>query len=314
MNNIAIIFPGQGLQTFKLLENYYKNFQIVRNIFNKASDKLQIDLWNSRKKHTNIINKENIIQPMIITANFAIWKILNKLTNSIIVPQVFAGHSLGEYSALIASNSIKFSDGIYLTYMRNKIMNQEIKHNKTIFIMSAIIGLPKNIVLKCCKKASYYGIVEPANFNSCNQIVISGEQCAVKKANEFANKQGAKKTKILPLKIPAHSSLMLKASIKLKKIIKNIDIHTPNTTVLHNVDGQKHTKNNIKNILIKHIHYPVQWSKTMDKIINYYNVKTIIECGANNVLTSINKRIYKNIKHVSTKNIENLNICKNNAH
>lgn len=307
MSKIAIVFPGQGSQKTKMIKDYYDNYIVVRKIFEKASEILKYDLWDIIKNNSEYLNKTNYTQPAILTCSFAIWNILKQEKN--IEPTIFAGHSLGEYSSLVCSNSITFEDGLRIVQERGKIMQQNIKTKN--HLMSAIIGLKKEEVIKSCIEAKKKGIVEAANFNSYNQIVISGEKSAVLEANKIAKKKGAKKTFILPVNIASHCSLMKESANFFKSKLNNIKVLSPEIPIIQNYESKINKKpKSIKKALIKQLYSPVKWTKIIEKFIKL-KIDTVIECGPNKILTQINKKISKYIDFLDTSEIKNLNKIKN---
>jgi [acyl-carrier-protein] S-malonyltransferase len=293
MKKVAIVFPGQGSQYLGMLEDYYKKFSIVRETFSEANDVLGLNLWKIIQENEKKLNQTQYTQPALLASSFAIWKVLQ--TTSIKKPQALAGHSLGEYSALTCAGAICFSDAISLVKKRGELMQRVV--GTIPCAMSAILGLSNEDVLEVCNEVTQkgYGIVEAANFNTTGQVVISGEKIAVEKANEIARMRNAKRTYILPLSVASHCYLMKPASDLLAEELSLIKIKTPAITVFHNFDVKSHEDGeSIKKGLVQQLYSPVLWVQTIQKLA-IKSFDTVIECGPNKILTSLNKRISKSL-------------------
>ncbi len=300
MMHTAIVFPGQGSQKIGMLSDYYQQFDEVRKTFAEANDTLQFDLWEIIQNDEEKLNKTEYTQPAILAASIAIWRILSIHSNT--QANVLAGHSLGEYSALCAANGIQFSDALKLVQLRGQLMQSAVTDKACA--MSAILGLTNEQVIECCNTANDMGIVEPANFNSQGQVVISGELQAVEKANEIAKKMGAKRAQILPVSVPSHCSLMKEAAKKFAIALDKINIKKPEIKVLHNYDVVSHTDvKEIKHTLIKQLYCPVKWTQTIEQMAKD-GINTVIECGASKVLTGLNKRIIKELNYYDTSTVD----------
>ena len=296
MAKTAVIFPGQGAQKLGMLKDYYQDFQIVQHTFAEASEALGFDLWEIIQCDEEKINQTEFTQPALLASSIAIWRVFEQMPIS--QPELMAGHSLGEYSALVAAESLDFADGLRLVRARGKCMQSAVNDKPSA--MSAILGLSDQEVIACCNKASDQGVVEPANFNAYGQVVISGEKQAVEKANQYAKAQGAKRAQLLSVSVPSHCSLMHEAAQKFTQALSNIDIKTPRIPVLHNFDVDMHrTPKDIRSVLVKQLYSPVQWTQTIEKIAEN-GVVEVIECGPNKVLTALNKRITKSMSYMST--------------
>ena len=302
MSKIAIVFPGQGSQKLGMLEDYYQQFESIRQTFEQANDALGFNLWEIIQQDEQKLNQTEYTQPALLAASVAIWKVIQQTKD--IKPYAFAGHSLGEYSALVCAGSMAFGDALSLVQKRGQLMQTAV--TDTPCAMSAIMGLSNEEVISCCVAASKVGVVEPANFNSHGQVVISGEKAAVKKANEIAKEKGVKRAQILPVSVPSHCSLMKPAAEAFALSLKNIAIQTPQTQVIHNYDVVSHQDaEHIREVLIKQLYSPVRWTQTIEKLADL-GVETVIECGANKVLTGLNKRIVKSLNYVDTATVSNL--------
>ena len=304
MKKTAVIFVGQGSQKVGMLKGYYENFPIVRRTFTEAHEALGFDLWKIIQNDEKKLNQTEFTQPALVASSIAIWRIFKQITT--INPVFMAGHSLGEYSALVAAKSLSFSDSLRLVFARGRCMQSIV--SKKPSAMSAILGLSDQEVIACCKKASDQGVVEPANFNTYGQVVISGEKQAVEKANQYAKANGAKHTQLLSISVPSHCSLMCKAAEIFTQVLNKVDIKSPKIPVLHNFDTRIHiTPKDIRSVLVKQLYSPVHWTQIIEKIAKN-GISEIIECGPNNILTSLNKRIVKSINCIYTDHFINLKL------
>ncbi len=298
---IAFIFPGQGSQYVGMGKNIYKNFNTARHIFEEASDILNIDM----KKlcfdgPDSEINLTANAQPAILTNSIAILNVIKEEFS--ISPDYVAGHSLGEYSALVSNNSIKFSDAVYTVKKRGDFMQDAVPVG--VGAMAAILGLNSSIVDELCEQASNNQfIVEPANYNSPVQTVISGHKQAVEMAGEIAKDKGAKRVVPLDVSAPFHSSLMKPAAEKLSGILKSIKVQQGDVPIVTNVNAQinKDSKK-IHGLLVDQVVKPVRWTES---IIEMYDskVKCFIEIGPKNILSGLIRRTKSD---VISKNIDNL--------
>lgn len=300
MTKTAIVFPGQGSQKLEMLNDYYTRFNEVKETFTEANDALGFDLWQITQENEDKLNQTEYTQPALLAASIAIWRVLNNHSN--ITPEILAGHSLGEYSALCAAGSIGFADALRLVRLRGQLMQSAITDKECA--MSAILALSNEEVIKCCDAAKSSGIVEPANFNSHGQVVISGELKAVERANEIAKEMGVKRAQLLPVSVPSHCSLMKDAAEKFATALNKITIKAPEIAVIHNYDVQSHNDiNEIKTALIKQLYSPVKWTQTIEQMAEL-GITNVIECGANKVLTGLNKRIVKELNYQDTASVE----------
>lgn len=297
---MAMVFPGQGYQKIDLLYQLSKEDIIIKETFQEASEYLNYNLW-SFIQHTSIkdIKKYQYIQSFIFVASISIYRLWKKLGGS--NPTITAGHSLGEYAALVCGESIKFSDTVKFIKKREKIIIKYIK--KTSIAMKVIIGLDEKIIMKLCKKNSNKNIVNIASINSNTQIVISGHKIAVEKTSLECKKMGAKLIMNLPINFPAHCSIMKKISKKIFRKIKKISIKNPIYPILNSISVKQYmTGNNIRNALVKQLYQTVNWKKTINIIKSHANI--ILEVGISNILTNLNKNKSHSI-FLSINNIKN---------
>ncbi|HLB57078.1 MAG TPA: ACP S-malonyltransferase [Coxiellaceae bacterium] len=291
MTSFSLIFPGQGSQSLGMLSDLSEKFPVVKKIFSEASEVLHYDLWNLTQHDAEKLDRTEFTQPALLAADIAVyecWKLSNKNT-----PQFLAGHSLGEYAALVCAEAFTFQDAISLVSYRGKFMQNAVKQGAGA--MAAIVGLDDDVVVKICNEASTIGIVSPANYNSIGQIVIAGETAAVDNAIELAKNAGAKIAKKIPVSVPSHCALMQSAAEKMAEKLKNINIKTPTLKVIQNADVKIfNSPDEIRNALAKQLISPVRWVETIQFMIEK-NCKLFLECGPGKVLSGLNKRISREI-------------------
>lgn len=285
---IAMVFPGQGSQSMGMLSGYINN-SIIEKTFQEASEILSYDLWDIIKNNVdNKLNQTEITQPALLTASVALWRLW--LDQNGVKPVVMAGHSLGEYSALVCSEALSFSDAVKLVSQRGKFMQQAVPEG--VGAMAAIIGLSLEQLDEICRTASEGEIVSQANINSPGQIVIAGHTGAVDRTMKLSKEAGAKLVKKLDVSVPSHCALMNSASEKLSVLFNNIDIKIPKIAVINNTDAEVQQDSiMIKQALSRQLYTPVRWVESVEKIVKNYAVDIIIECGPGKVLSGLNKRI-----------------------
>jgi len=287
----SIVFPGQGSQSLGMLSDLNSNFSVVGEVFQEASDSIGVDLWKILNEDQEALNLTENTQPVMLAAGYATYKVFSQETN--LSPTSMAGHSLGEYTALVASNSMNFFDAIQLVRKRGELMQAAVPSGTGS--MAAILGLEDAVIVEICKKASIKGVVEAANFNSPGQVVIAGEKNAVAHACELVKKAGAKRALILPVSVPSHCSLMKEAATKFKTFIESVDFKTSNAKVIHNVDADYAGDTDaIKTKLVEQLYMPVLWTDSVIKMKNS-GVERLIEVGPGKVLTGLTRRIDKSL-------------------
>lgn len=281
----AMLFPGQGVQYINMLSSFLKKEKIFQDIFEEASECLGYNLLKLiREGPLDKINHSKYTQPTILTASVAIYEFWRKCNG--INPSFMSGHSLGEYSALVCSKALKFTDALKIVSLRGKYM-QKIILNES-YLVKAIIGLNKKIIKKICDKYTS-NTVSIASINSDNQIIISGNKLDVYQASLDCKKYGAKFIFDVNLNIPVHSYLMKPVSKKIESILKNIKIKKPTIPVINNVDVKcENDSQNIKKALVKQVYKTVRWKEIID-FIQSKNIFTMLEVGPNNILTNLNK-------------------------
>jgi len=287
----SIVFPGQGSQSLGMMSDLCSNFSVVKEIFQEASDAINLDLWKIVNKDQELLNLTENTQPVMLAAGYATYKVLVSEVN--LTPISIAGHSLGEYTALVASGSLGFFDAVQLVRKRAELMQAAVPNGSGS--MAAILGLDDSRVIEICLKANDKGVVEAVNFNSPGQVVIAGEKNAVAHACELMKEAGAKRALVLPVSVPSHCSLMKDAAIDFKYSVDSINFQMGSEKVLHNVDADFSSNiDEIKSKLIKQLHKPVLWTSIVQKM-KESGVEKLIESGPGKVLAGLSRRIDKSL-------------------
>jgi len=302
---LACVFPGQGSQSIGMMSELAEQHPEVKDLFSVASKALGYDLWKIVSTGpVEELNKTECTQPAMLTAGVAAWEIFKKSTD--IQPVVVAGHSLGEYTALVCSGAIAFEDAVKLVTERGRLMQAAVPEG--VGAMAAIIGLDDDAIVAICKQASVDGeVVQAVNFNSPGQVVIAGNKAAVENAMALCKEAKAKRALPLPVSVPSHSSLMSGAAEQLGEYLKNISINAPSIPVLHNVDAVAHNDSkDIAECLTKQLHNPVLWVNTVNNLIAN-DITAIVECGPGKVLAGLNRRIDKSVTNYTIDTVDNLN-------
>tara|TARA_R110002050_G_scaffold1244_4_gene8620 strand:+ start:55155 stop:56093 length:939 start_codon:yes stop_codon:yes gene_type:complete len=290
--SLAFVFPGQGSQSVGMLSQLATEFPHVQATFSEASDVLGYDLWQLvMDGPAESLNQTERTQPAMLAAGIAVWRSWQSVTD--ITPSFLAGHSLGEYTALVAAGAMQFSDAIKLVEQRGLFMQQAVPTGTGA--MAAVLGLEDEVVRAICSQAAAQGIVEAVNFNSPGQVVIAGEVSAVNGAIELAKEQGAKRALLLPVSVPSHCALMKPAAEQLALALADISIQVSTIPVIHNVSvTSENNSDNIKRLLIEQLYSPVRWVETVQMFANQ-GVNTLVECGPGKVLAGLTKRIDKSL-------------------
>lgn len=285
--SLAFIFPGQGSQTQGMLNAHYQQETIVRDCFTEASDALGYDLWALiRDNPHDKLNQTMYTQPALLAASVALWRLWCAKTP--VRPAYFAGHSLGEYSALVCADSLSLVDGVNIVALRGRLMQEAVPEG--IGAMAAIIGLSDEQVAAICQEAAQGEVVVPANYNAPSQVVISGHSGAVARAVDGAKAQGAKLAKVLPVSVPSHSPLMQSAATELSHALDTVKLHLPHTPILHNVHANiEPAIDGIKAALTQQLYASVRWVDIVTKL-GKLDITQLFECGPGKVLTGLTKR------------------------
>jgi len=287
----SIVFPGQGSQSLGMLSDLRSNFSVVNEIFQEASDAINLDLWKIINEDQELLNLTENTQPVMLAAGYATYKVLAGEVN--LTPISIAGHSLGEYTALVASGSLSFFEAVQLVRKRAELMQAAVPSGSGS--MAAILGLDDAKVIEICDNSNSLGVVEAVNFNSPGQVVIAGRKDAVVHACELMKEAGAKRALVLPVSVPSHCSLMKDAAMDFKCSVDNINLQMGSEKVLHNVDAD--CSNNIEEIkskLVEQLYKPVLWTSIVHKMKDS-DVEKIIEAGPGKVLAGLTKRIDKSL-------------------
>lgn len=302
--SLGIVFPGQGSQSVGMLKDIAAEYSEVQATFNEASLALDYDLWELvQNGPSEELDKTVHTQPALLAASYAIWCILTSKKH--IKPAMLAGHSLGEYTALVCANAITFNDAIRIVAARGQYMQDAVPVG--VGALAAIVGLDDVDVKAVCEKAALQGeVLAPANFNSPGQVVIGGHKIAVERALVLAKEAGAKLAKLLPVSVPSHCILMKPAAERLAKLLEQTTINTPTIPVLSNVDVTLYNDPNaIRDGLTRQLFMPVRWVEIIQKFAST-GIKNIIECGPGKVLSGLNKRIVADLELANTSDLSNL--------
>ena len=292
MKKLTVVFPGQGSQSVGMLAGMGES-EIIGQTFAEASEVLGYDLWLlTQQGPEEKLNQTEYTQPALLAADIAVWRYWQTEQQS--TPSFLAGHSLGEYSALVAAESLAFPDALQLVAKRGQYMQSAVAPG--VGAMAAIVGLDDNKIKEICEQSKQeHEVLSPANYNSIGQTVIAGHVAAVERALAMAQTLGAKMAKRIPVSVPSHCDLMVEAAQNLAKDLQHVTIKTPVAPVIHNYDVKQHTAPEaIRNALIQQLTHPVRWVETI-QFMEKNAVQNIFECGPGRVLTGLNKRISDSI-------------------
>ena len=297
---IALVFPGQGSQSVGMLADLYAEYAIVRETFAEATAALGYDLWALVANGPEAdLNETHRTQPALLTASVAVWRLWQQQNGT--APAFLAGHSLGEYSALVCAGVLSLSDAVKLVEKRGQYMQTAVPAGTGA--MSAIIGLDDTLIAKACEEAAQGEVVSPVNYNSPGQVVIAGHKAAVERANELCKAAGAKRALPLPVSVPSHCALMRPAAEQLAKDLQTLAFHTPVISVVNNVDVAVATDAaTIQDALVRQLFSPVRWTETIEFLATQ-GVTEVIELGAGKVLSGLIKRINKELLTTSVHDV-----------
>lgn len=290
--SLGFIFPGQGSQSVGMLVELAEAYPVVQQTFATASEVLGYDLWDLvQNGPEEKLNETRKTQPALLTAGVAVWRAWNEKHGA--RPDVMAGHSLGEYSALVCAGAIQFEDAVKLVSLRGQYMQEAVPAGQGA--MAAILGLSDAQVKAACRDAAQAEVVNAVNFNAPGQVVIAGNNNAVDRAITLCKEAGAKRAVKLAVSAPSHCVLMAPAADRLMKKLQTIEITAPQIPVINNVDVARETDaEQIRDALKRQLCNPVRWVETINKM-HGDGVDRLIECGPGKVLTGLNKRIEKSM-------------------
>jgi len=302
----GFVFPGQGSQSIGMMNAMAEAFPLVKETFAQASAALDYDLWQVVcEGPEEKLNSTDVTQPAMLSAGVATWRVWRAQGGA--KPSMMAGHSLGEYTALVCADAIAFEDAVKLVAARGRYMQEAVP--KGTGAMAAILGLDDAAVIAVCGEAAQDEIVQAVNFNSPGQVVVAGNKAAVERATEIAKQKGAKRAVMLPVSVPSHCQLMKPAADKLALDLNTISIQAPAIQVINNVDVKcESDPDAIRDALARQLYQPVRWVEAVQSMIQA-GTNTIIECGPGKVLVGLNKRIDKSITHAAITDADSLNAC-----
>jgi [acyl-carrier-protein] S-malonyltransferase len=285
---IAFIFPGQGSQTLGMLAEFAKDYSLIKETFMQASYALNFDLWElCQEGPAAVLNQTENTQPALLTASVALWRVWKQQRG--VKPTFMAGHSLGEYSALVCADALDFVTAVRLVAERGRLMQAAVPPGAGA--MAAIVGLDNDKILALCESLAEGQVLAPANYNAIGQTVVAGDAAAVDRLVEQAKLAGAKLAKLIPVSVPSHCALMKPAAKHLAKALETIHISVPNIPFINNVDvGIEHGPIEIKNALTEQLYKPVRWVEII-QALEKRGIEEFIECGPGKVLAGLNKRI-----------------------
>jgi len=301
MSKYVITFPGQGSQSIGMMDGL-AHIPIIKKTFTEAFDILSKDFWamtsSEDDRYRQDINQTVNTQPLMLTAGVATWRYLQE--NNLASPSFVAGHSLGEFTALVAANSLTFKDALKIVAIRAEYMQDA----GVSGAMAAIIGLDDQQVVNICKLEQGDGVLEAVNFNSPGQVVIAGTKYILERSLQSFKDAGAKRAILLPVSVPSHCKLMKPASIKFGEYLNRFDFNRPEFPIIQNYEAMHYNEiDKIKSALVHQIFNPVRWTETI-KLLSKEGINLFIEAGPGKVLTGLNRRINKEASHVSVSNEE----------
>lgn len=301
--HLAFVFPGQGSQKIGMLSELAAAFPVVQSTFAEASEVLGYDLWALVQNGTqDEINLTERTQPLLLTASVAVYRAWKEKQGA--QPAFMAGHSLGEWSALVCAGVVAFKDAVKLVQQRGKFMQEAVPAGQGA--MAAIIGLDDALIIDACKKAEQGEVVSAVNFNSPGQVVIAGAAAAVERASALCKEAGAKRALPLPVSAPFHTALMRPAADRLAAQIEATTFSAPETLIVHNVTADVETNpETIKALMVEQIYSPVRWVECVNTL-SAKGITLTLECGPGKVLSGLNKRINAELATVSVEKPDEL--------
>lgn len=303
MTKIAFVFPGQGAQSVGMMSDWGEHQSIVRNIYNQASESLGYDLWKIVSDGpAEQLNQTEVTQPAMLCASVACWKIASA-REEIPDASLMAGHSFGEYSALVCADSLALEDAVKLVAYRGQLMQSAVPAGEGS--MAAVIGLDDEDVISACASVTT-GIVEATNFNAVGQVVIAGNKAAVDEAMANAKELGAKRVLPLAVSVPSHCSLMTAAAEQLYELLEKTSFNMPTIPIVHNQNANiAKSTDEIRQLLRKQLYQPVRWVDSV-RLMHSEGIDCLVECGPGKVLSGLTRRIEKSIRTESVFDMASL--------
>jgi len=297
----AFFFPGQGSQSVGMMQGL-ADIAVVRQTFDEASDILGQNFWTMVTESNEALNQTSNTQPLMLTAGVATWRAWQ--AHSSLAPSILAGHSLGEYTALVAAAALSFKDALPLVRYRAEVMQSAVAEG--VGAMAAILGLDDETVRQVCAEGAQGEVLEAVNLNSPGQVVIAGNKAAVERGMEIAKAKGAKRALALSVSVPSHCALMKPAAEALAVYLQNVPMTVGNVPVIHNADVLAYSDTNqMKDALVRQLYSPVRWVETVQSTYNQ-GITNTAECGPGKVLAGLTKRIVAELPCIALTNVESL--------
>ncbi|MBW9247535.1 ACP S-malonyltransferase [Acidithiobacillus ferriphilus] len=286
--SIAFVFPGQGSQSMNMLTDLAGSHPLIKEIFAEASAQLGEDLWSlTQDGPVEKLNQTCWTQPVMLAAGYAVYRVWEEEGG--VFPDFIAGHSLGEYTALVVADAVDFPDAVRLVAERGRLMQHAVPEG--VGAMAAVIGLGDDEVKQLCAQEAHGEVLAAANFNAPGQVVVAGNQAAVTRLVESARAAGAKRVVVLPVSVPSHCSLMMSAAERFQATLESVQFRSPKAMVVHNADVQNHnTPDSIRAALAQQLYSPVRWTDTIRHLARQ-GAMTFVEMGPGRVLSGLGKRI-----------------------
>ena len=297
MLTTAVVFPGQGSQSVGMLVELAENNPIIRTLFSEVSNRLSFDLWDLvQNGPESKLNQTENTQVAMLVADVAVYRLLEQ--RNMPKPLMMAGHSLGEYAALVAANALTLADAALLVQTRGQLMQRTVPLGHGA--MAAIVGLADEVVQSLCLEISTDSLmVSPANYNAIGQVVIAGHTKAVEAAIKLAEQMGARMAVMIPVSVPCHCSLLKEAAFQFADTLARVDFRVPELPVISNVDLSIYeSTDQIKALLSEQLYRPVRWVETV-QLMKHRGIQRVIECGPAKVLSGLLKRIDKSFQGIS---------------
>ncbi|NWN81438.1 MAG: ACP S-malonyltransferase [Halomonas sp.] len=300
---LALVFPGQGSQQVGMLRELAERYSVVGTTFEEASEALGYDLWQIvQEGPAEALNATACTQPALLAASVAVWRIWQELEGP--RPDAMAGHSLGEYSALVCAGAMPFAEGVRLVKLRGEAMQSAVPAGQGG--MAAILGLDDAVVEQACAESAQGDVVSAVNYNAPGQVVIAGSKAAVERAIAACQAAGAKRAMPLPVSVPSHCALMEPAAEQLAAAMDEVALKVPRYTVIQNVDAQAHADvETLRTRLIEQLYRPVRWTACVEAM-SERGADVFIECGPGKVLTGLGKRIARGSKGLAVNDPDSL--------